>query len=140
MPQKYRLSVFLDETHPILIARVFGPMPGDVLCEEFIRAYEEIGEPWRYDRLIDMRRYSGEMTLADMEYFASVWAEWTRDVPEGRKVAIVAHDTGELARIEAHHSLYPKDTMRNFDTADEALDWLTGRDADIAFIPQPLQA
>ncbi|UDF02254.1 hypothetical protein [Asticcacaulis sp. AND118] len=140
MPQKYRLSVYLDDTHPILIARVFGPMPSDELCEAFLRAYAEIGEPWLYDRLIDMRRYTGHMEDADTARFARVWADWTRDVPQGRRVAFVTHDPVEQETIRTNHALYPKDTMRNFDTADEALDWLTGRDADIAFIPQPLQA
>ncbi|MFT3997166.1 MAG: hypothetical protein QM667_07150 [Asticcacaulis sp.] len=138
MPTKYRLSVYLDETYSILISRVFGAMPGDELCAEFIRAYQEIGSPWLYDRLIDLRRYSGYTSREDMERFAAVWAEWTLDVPEGRRVAFVTHDAVELDRNLSQQSLYPKDTLRAFDTADEALDWLTGQDE--AVMPQARRA
>jgi len=124
MPQSYRLSVYIDTQTPILIARVFGAMPSDVLCDEFIRAYEKIGEPWAYDRLIDMRKFSGETSRADIERFARVWSDWTKGMSEGRKVAFVTHDPEETARSLAQDNLYPKDILRTFSTADEALDWL----------------
>jgi len=130
MPQKYRLSVYIDDQHPILIARVFGPMPSDVLCDEFIRAYQEIDQPWAYDRLIDMRKFSGSSSRSDIERFARVWNAWTRDIPEGRRIAFVTHCPEETARTMSQDNLYPKDTLRVFSTADEALDWLTGKAED----------
>lgn len=140
MSQKYRLSVILDEIHSILIVRVFGPFPSAELCDRFLEAYAEIGEPWRYDRLIDLRRYTGHTEDVDRERFARTWAEWTRDVTEGRRVAFVTHDPEEEVYIQADYRSFPLDTMRNFYTADEALDWLTGRSGEIEFVPLALRA
>ncbi|WP_298333986.1 hypothetical protein [Asticcacaulis sp.] len=140
MSQKYRLSVYLDEIHSILIARVFGPIPSAELCDRFIEAYAEIGEPWRYDRLIDFRRYTGHLEDEDRQRFAQTWAEWTRDFHEGRRVAFVTHDAVEEVYIQQDYASFPKDTMRNFYTADEALDWLTGRSGEVEFVPLALRA
>jgi hypothetical protein len=52
----------------------------------------------------------------------------------------VTHDAVEEVYIQQDYASFPKDTMRNFYTADEALDWLTGRSGEIEFVPLALRA
>lgn len=126
MSSKYRLSLWLDDATNIIVGRVVGPMPSRELCRGFLAAYEKIDRPWRYNRLIDYRKFTGSIDYSEIETFAHIWAGWLKDDPVHTKVAFVTHDAMELVRTQTFRHLFPYDQVQSFDTADQALDWIQG--------------
>ena len=121
----YQFKYHVDETRRLIVFRVAGSIPSAVLIDSFIAAYRSIADPWRYDRLIDYRRYTGLTDFADIETFAERNGEINGGQPPQYKVAVVSSDAFEQARPATTRHLFAED-IRTFSSMDDALDWLSG--------------
>ncbi len=122
----YQFKYTVDEARQLIIFRVAGDIPSARLNEEYIDAYRNIPEHWRYDRLVDYRRYTGFLEFTDLEDFAEKIDDLSHDHSRMYKVAIVTSDALEQARISTFRHLFPED-LRAFASMDDALDWLGSR-------------
>ena len=119
----YQFKYTVDEARRLIIFRVAGDIPSARLNEEYIAAYRNIPEHWRYNRLVDYRRYTGFLEFTDLEDFAEKIDDLSHDQSRMYKVAIVTSDALEQARISTFRHLFPED-LRAFASMDNALDWL----------------
>ncbi|MBW8881584.1 MAG: hypothetical protein JF615_09225 [Asticcacaulis sp.] len=124
MSAKYRLSLQVDQDRMTVIARVVGPMPSRILTEQFLDAYSRIPDIWRYNRVIDYRKFTGSIDFADVEDFIRRWEAMVGHHQPCAKVAFVTDDPLEHARSNIYDSLMP-DQILTFATVDEALDWVS---------------
>ena len=119
----YQFKYSVDEARRLIIFRVAGAVPSSILIDSFLTAYQSIPEPWRYDRLIDYRRYTGFADFTDIETFAEKNGELNGGRVRTYKVAVVSTDAFEQARPATMRHLFPED-IRTFSSMDAALDWL----------------
>ena len=42
-----------------MVVRPIGEMTGPVMAARVVEAYRSVDTPWRYNRIVDLRRYQG---------------------------------------------------------------------------------
>jgi len=130
MSLPYRMNVFVDDHRKVMVLRVIGPMPANEYAERLFEAYAGVADIWNYSRLIDFRRFEGELGFTEIETIAERWKTITEDVDYCGKVAVVSTDPLDAVRVPAVSPQFPKETVCHFYDFHEAMDWLTAADAD----------
>lgn len=130
MSLPYRMNVFVDDHRKVMVLRVIGPMPGDEYAERLFEAYGGVADAWNYARLMDFRRFEGELSFRQIEAIAERWKTMTADVDYCGKVAVVSTDPLDAVRVPAVSPQFPKETVCHFRDFYEAMDWLTAPDAE----------
>jgi len=119
-----RFQHFIDRDNRVLVIRVIGDMAHAEVTDRLFEVYEALGDPWTYARIIDMRRFEGVLTIADIEDVAARWAKLTEGQIYQSKYAVVSTDPLEKARVPAASPLFPNDIMCQFNDYHEALAWV----------------
>lgn len=130
MSSPYRMNVFVDDHRKVMVLRVIGPMPGNEYAERLFEAYAGIPDPWNYARLMDFRRFEGEIGFQDVDAIASRWNAITTGLVYHSKVAIVSDNPLDAVRVPAASPQFPNETICHFRDFHEAMDWLTASDAE----------
>jgi hypothetical protein len=102
-----------------------GVVYGADLLETTERVFRGLDEPWRYNRLYDIRAFINVLQPSDFADLAEQWLALAGR-PAPMRWAIVTDDPVRLARAEAFAPLFPDITVRTFATPAEAITWLTG--------------
>ncbi|MBW8735321.1 MAG: hypothetical protein JF571_13655 [Asticcacaulis sp.] len=105
-------------------------MPGDEYGDRLFEAYAGVPDPWAYARLMDMRRFEGELTFRNIDAIAERWKAMTDGIDYQSKVAIVSTDPLDAVRVPAASPQFPSETICHFRDFHEAMDWLTASDAE----------
>ncbi len=119
-----RLTVTVDETHKLLIARYSGLMSGAEIVTHLVDQAERIHEPWTYDHIFDTRRHDGVMLMTDMDTLAKRWARLAEGRDAGCMSAMISADPLNYARQSQRQVLFPGRIMGVFATFDEGLEWI----------------
>ncbi len=119
-----RLTVTVDETHKLLIARYRGLISGAEIVTHLMDQAERIPEPWTYDHILDTRRHDGVMLMSDMEALAQRWAQLAKGRDMGHMSATISGDPLNYARSSQRQVLFPGRIMRVFASFDEGLEWI----------------
>ena len=125
-----RLNVFTDHANGMLIVRPIGVMAGSDFVERLIEAYYKIDAPWNYNRLVDLRRFEGELSDDNCESFARAWARLTADVVYDACIATVITDQPCELRRPERSARFPQETVCFFRDYHEAVGWLLADDRD----------
>ncbi|MDC7674666.1 hypothetical protein [Asticcacaulis machinosus] len=125
MPSGFRVSYRIDETKNRLLVTVRGAYEGAALIDTLIALYQQIDQPWSYDRVMDMRAADGFTTLPDLMRAAQALAEMAGTPPPPRKrLALISQDPLDKPRLAGIGDIFPKDYIQTFESLDEALTWL----------------
>jgi len=89
------------------------------------RVYRGLDEPWRYNRLYDLRAFINVLQFSD---FVALVEQW--QVLAGREArmrwAILTGDPVRLARADVYAPKFPDVEVRTFAAMAEAIAWLAG--------------
>lgn len=130
MSLPYRMNVFVDDRRKVMVLRVIGPMPGAEYADRLFEAYAGVADAWNYARLMDFRRFEGDLGFKEIETIAERWNAITAGIDYHSKVAVVSTDPLDAVRVPAASPQFPKETVCHFRDFHEAMDWLTASDAD----------
>ncbi|WP_443748171.1 hypothetical protein [Asticcacaulis solisilvae] len=125
MSMPYRMNVFVDDDRKVMVLRVIGPMPGFEYAERLFEAYDTVPDAWNYARLMDFRRFEGELGFKEIDAIADRWKAMTDGIDYHGKVAVVSTDPLDAVRVPAVSPQFPKETVCHFSDFHEAMDWLT---------------
>lgn len=128
MSMPYRMNVFVDDDRKVMVLRVIGPMPGSEYAERLFEAYAGVPDAWNYARLLDFRRFEGELGYLETDTIVERWNAITDAIDYHGKVAVVSTDPLDAVRVPAVSPRFPKETICHFSDFHEAMDWLTSRD------------
>jgi hypothetical protein len=124
------MNVFVDDHRKVMVLRVIGPMPGEEYADRLFEAYAGVADAWNYARLIDFRRFEGDLGLRQIEAIAERWHTMTADIDYRSKVAVVSIDPLDALRVPVASPQFPKETICHFRDFHEAMNWLTAGDGD----------
>ncbi len=130
MTVAWRFSFLVDQDNRFLVVRPIGIMPGPEFADKVISAYGSIEEPWRFNRIIDMRRLVGYIGDEDRGRIAKRWSEITARVTYSARVAMLAADRFEKLRLPEICRDFPNETICFFTNYNEAVGWLLASDGD----------
>jgi len=114
----------VDAANRLITMRLAGREPSAHYADGIIAAYGDIPELWRYNRLIDHRKFSSLITMDDLKRMSEAWSDFTRGHDVRARVAILTRNPLTQARVAAHGALYPDQHKRTFTSVSEAMDWV----------------
>jgi len=116
------ISIFPEECH--VLVRPKGDLSGTEIGVTSLTAILETPEAFRYDHLLDLRRFDGASMGGELAAFGQTWREAAAGRDTGTRTAIVSTDPLFRARVSFYREQFPEREIEVFDTFDEALDWL----------------
>ena len=128
MAQKSRFTFHIDEQHRFMVVRPIGEMTGPVMAARVVEAYRSVDTPWRYNRIVDLRRYQGYVAKEDRALIASAWADITKGIEYRARVAMVVRDSFEKLRLPELSEQFPHETICYFLDYHEAVGWVMAAD------------
>ena len=114
----------IDTDHRLITMRLFGREPSDHYADHIIAVYWKVPELWRYNRLIDHRKFRGLIVLDDLQRMRVAWQDLTAGRHSHPRVAFLTRSALTRARIAAHGDIFPDHTRRVFTNVAEAMDWV----------------
>ncbi len=138
MLERVRLNFTVAEKHGFLIVRPIGTLPPEDLVDAIIDAYMSVEAPWRYNRIIDFRRYKGYLDDAVREAIGRRWSELTAGIDFHASIGLVFRAAHHKLRSPEVTSAFPNETLCYFTDYHEAVGWLmaTDRDAYLRALPE----
>eukprot|EP01042_Synura_sphagnicola_P028536 gene28536-36799_t len=124
MSRRSKISLTVDNSNMILIARLYGSRDESQEPQDLIDFVSAADAPWLYDIIIDFRRFESEISR---DYIAFLTNKW-RDLEAGRDqqkcMALVTNDYGLKLRLAQMMDVMPSRRISFFSSMDEALDWI----------------
>ncbi len=108
----------------LLTLRLYGAEPSAHYADRIIAFYRSVPEIWRYNRLVDHRKFRGLIVLDDLKRMSAVWDELTFGHDARPRVAFLTRSALTQARMTAHGDVFPGQTRRAFTSVDEAMAWV----------------
>ncbi len=121
-----RRNAISVEIHPeahFVLFRLQGVVYGKELLDITERTYATLSEPWRFNRLFDIRQFINVLQFEDFAALAEQWPKLAGRVQPTR-AAIVTDDPVRIARAESFTRVLPNITARTFGTMEAAEAWL----------------
>ena len=123
-----RLTFMANPERRIIILRPIGDLSARDFIDRAFEHYAQIDEPWSYNRLTDVRRFTGYLSDADVAEMAARWGDLTAGHDYHAHVAVVSLDVIDRVRIPSVSPLFPNETICLFSDYHEAMGWLTSMD------------
>lgn len=121
------ISVEINDHAHFITFRLSGVLYGNDLLDITEKVYAALDEPWRYNRLYDIRAFINVLQFQDFVDLAEQWPRLAgRQQPT--RFAIVTEDPVRVARTDAYGPILPNITARAFGSLAEAIGWLTEPD------------
>ncbi|ESQ88997.1 hypothetical protein ABAC460_14550 [Asticcacaulis sp. AC460] len=119
-----RITVQINDHAYFVTFKLRGIVYGSDLLEKTDEVYRSLEEPWRYNRLFDIRAFINILQFEDFRALADQWRSLAGG-PTPTRFAVVTDDATRAARIEAFDPLFPDITSRVFSRTRDAIGWLT---------------
>ena len=130
MNTRRSLNFIVSNAHGFLVVRPIGDLVPDDLADAIIEAYKSVEAPWRYNRIIDFRRYKGYLGDDFRAAIGRRWADMTAGISFHSFIAVVFRGAHEKFRRPETTSAFPSDTLCYFTDYHEAVGWLLAEDKD----------
>ncbi len=117
-------SYAVDDERHLISMSLTGREDSAHYADQIIAVYREVPEVWRYNRLVDHRRFRGMITFDDLRRMSEVWADVTAGHGRVPKVAFLTRSALTQSRIVAHNEVFAQQHRRAFTNLAEALDWV----------------
>ncbi len=132
MPDHNAVSMQINDHAGFVTFGLRGVVHGADLLEATRQIYAMLDEPWRYNRLYDLRAL---INMFQPEDFVAIVEQWRAlSAPQvARRAAVLTEDPIRIARLNLFAPLFPDVELGLFDTLGAAIEWLTeGLTADHA--------
>ena len=124
-----RLTLTIDHESRILLMRYIGAIEGEEINLSMMQQLSQLGEPWTFDTIVDMRRYDGVVLGEEIQELGMRWSILAQGRDKGRSIAVISEDPLVWARQSLTQAAFPFRKLAYFNTFDEGLDWIkSGRD------------
>lgn len=123
------VSITVDESRRLITVRITGKEVGRVYVDQSLAAYDRIDQPWRYNRLIDLRQFRGFLTIAELEQVSRYSAKRMIGRIERPRVALMTRDPLIHARVAVAGPMFTGANFRAFKSRPDALAWLAEMEA-----------
>ena len=114
----------VDAATRLITMRLIGCEPSAYYAAQVIGVYRSVPEVWRYNRLIDHRKFRGLIVVDDLKQMSAVWDDLTKGHDSRPRVAFLTRNPHIQARVTAHSPLFPSQTRRAFTSVAEAMAWV----------------
>ncbi len=118
------ISVEINDHVHFVTFRMSGVLYGQDLLNVTERTYSTLAEPWRYNRLFDIRAFINVLQFEDFVALAEQWPKLAGRAQPTR-FAILTDDPVRIARTHAYGPILPNITAKPFGNEAEAIGWLT---------------
>ncbi len=119
-----RITLSIDDDLKIMIVRYIGELDGDEVNLNMMQQLVHVPDVWKYDSMIDMRRYAGTIMATEIEELSMRWNLLVQGRDKGGFTAIVSDDPLVHARLSTTQMLFPQRILEAFNNFDEGLDWI----------------
>ncbi len=118
------VSVQINDHAGFITFELRGVLYGSDLLKVTEQTYSTLNNPWRYNRLYDLRAF---VNVVQFEDLVALSEQWQRIAGRDRPIrwAILTDDPVRLARTQAFSPLFPDIMVRTFGTLANAITWLT---------------
>ncbi|MBP2157821.1 MULTISPECIES: hypothetical protein [Asticcacaulis] len=126
--EPYRFKVFVDHERRVLTVRVIGLMPSAEFVDRLFEAYGRIDKPWTYNRIMDFRRFDGQISE---DYIEEMGRRWHAMVPPGTprsKLAVVSCNPLDRTRTPSVSPAVPSRAICHFSDFHSAVRWISSQD------------
>lgn len=120
-----RLTFMANAERRIIILRPIGDLSAREFIDQAFEHYARIDAPWTYNRLTDVRRFTGYLSDKDLTEMAARWRDLTEGHDYHAHVAVVSLDIVDRVRIPAVSPMFPNETICMFSDYHEAMGWLS---------------
>jgi hypothetical protein len=118
------ITVQINDHAHFVTFKLRGIVYGQELLDKTEEVYRGLDEPWRYNRLFDIRGFINVLQFEDFQALADQWPKLAGG-PYPTCFVTVTDDAARKARIEAFIPLFPEITSRVFSRTRDAIGWLT---------------
>ncbi|EGF93685.1 hypothetical protein ABI_21270 [Asticcacaulis biprosthecium C19] len=118
------ITVQINDHAHFVTFKLQGIVYGSELLAKTEEVYRGLDEPWRYNRLFDIRGFINVLQFEDFQAMAEQWPLLAGGHYPTR-FAIVTDDATRAARIEAFDPMFTDITSRVFGRSRDAIGWLT---------------
>ena len=119
----------VDVENRVITLRLFGREPSAHYADKIIALYRTVPEIWRYNRVVDHRRFRGLIVLDDLKRMSAAWDDVTAGHDAHPRIAFLTRSALTHARVKAHAEVFPGQTRRSFTSVPEAMAWVLERTA-----------
>lgn len=126
--EPYRFKVFVDHERRVLTVRVIGLMPSAEFVDRLFEAYGRIDQPWTYNRIMDFRRFDGQISA---DYIEEMGRRWHAMVPPNTprsKLAVVSCNPIDETRVPSVSPSVPSRAICHFSDFHSAVRWIASQD------------
>jgi len=127
MERQSNVEYFVDESGGIIVIRATGTPTSAAFAETLQEIRNCVKDAETFNRLIDLRRYTGHYDFHHIEEFAQSRKRPEQNPPNTVRVAILTHDAHERARLAGVAILFPDVAFDYFTRYREATEWLSKR-------------
>ena len=124
MSEPFRILFSCDEAHHVVRATASGHVDGPAYAGEYLRFFNALPEPWRYDRLTDLMQCTGFVGFEILAHLAAFWTPYAHRFTTPRKVAVASPNRLVIARMPVVSQMFQGQDQRAFATLAEAEAWL----------------
>ena len=117
----------VDVDTRLITLRLFGREPSAHYADKIIELYRTVPDLWRYNRLVDHRKFRGLIVLDDLKRMSAAWDEVTAGHDARPRIAFLTRSALTHARVKAHGEVFPGQTRRSFTSVPEAMAWVMER-------------
>ena len=114
----------VDVGKRLITLRLIGREPSAHYAEQIVAMYRAVPEVWRYNRLVDHRKFHGLIVLDDLRQMSAAWQAVAAGQDAHPRIAFLTRNPLTHARTAAHGDVFPGQTRRPFTSVAEAMTWL----------------
>ena len=118
-----RFSLFVQNENQLFVVRVAGSMDGWEFVERLFAEYDQLGNPWAFNRIMDFRRYEDELSRVHLEEMNRRWVARLPATPPITRVAIVRQSVSDYEKKPAFTPKIPSRVVCQFTNFHEAVAW-----------------
>ena len=124
MPTAFSLTSVMDRPHSRIYLTAMGEMDSAGFVDAYIAETNTVREPWRFNRLVDLRDCSGHVDFDDFVRLRKYWAPLMHFATGPLKTAVVTQNSRTEGRMPVVSMLLEGHDIQTFHDIAVAEAWL----------------
>ncbi len=124
MPGRFAFTAVIDRELSRIYLTASGDMDSAGFVDGYIAQMDALGDPWNFDRVIDVRGCHGHAEYDDFVRLGKYWAPLSHRAPGPLKTAVITRNARTESRMSIVSMLLPGHEVQAFEDLAEAEAWL----------------
>ena len=129
MPGRFSFTSVIDRDLGRIYLTATGDMDSAGFVDGYIAEMDALGDPWNFDRIIDVRSCIGHAEYDDFVRLGKYWAPLTHRADGPVRTAVITQNPRTEGRMSIVSMLLPGHDVRTFEDIAEAELWLSAAGA-----------